>query len=64
LTDTVNELIFLRKSKDLEAAGIKEAESGNLDEALRIFDQAVDVAPDRPASYNNRAQVTYLIGFI
>ena len=40
--------------------GIKAAESGNLDEALNFFDQAISGAPDRPAAYNNRAQVQQL----
>jgi hypothetical protein len=49
-----------RKCKELEAQAIKVAESGNLDEALALFDQAVSSAPDRAASYNNRAQVNVL----
>ena len=44
-------------SKELESRAIKAAESGSLAEAVKLFNEAVAVAPDRPAVYNNRAQV-------
>ena len=50
------------KSKELEKQAIAACDSGRLSEAVRILDAAVSVAPDRPAPYNNRAQVQRLIG--
>lgn len=49
-----------KKAKDLEVAAVKAAESGNLDEAIRLFTEAISVCPDRPSCYNNRAQALRL----
>ena len=46
----------------LDTEAVKAAEAGDLDTALRLFDEAVTLAPDRPASYNNRAQCLRLRG--
>jgi len=50
------------KVKDLEAEAVKAAEAGDVKKALDIFDKVVSLAPDRPASYNNRAQALRLAG--
>ena len=48
--------------KELEAKAIKAAEAGDLNGALKIFDQVVELDPKRPSSYNNRAQALRLAG--
>merc|ERR1711936_35793 len=48
--------------KDLESEAVKAAEAGDIQKALTIFDQVVSIAPDRPSSYNNRAQALRLAG--
>merc|ERR1712083_61146 len=50
------------KVKDLEAEAVKAAEAGDVRKALEIFDKVVSLAPDRPSSYNNRAQALRLAG--
>ena len=50
------------KVKELDTEAVKAAEAGHLDTALRLFDEAVSLAPSRPASYNNRAQCLRLLG--
>jgi len=50
------------KVKDLEAEAVKAAEAGDVKKALDIFDKVVSLAPDRPSSYNNRAQALRLAG--
>ena len=52
-----NQMPIFSLSKELESRAIKAAESGSLAEAVKLFNEAVAVAPDRPAVYNNRAQV-------
>ncbi len=49
-----------RLSKELESQAIKLVDLGQIDAALNLFDKAVEEAPDRPAVYNNRAQVLNL----
>jgi len=48
------------RAKELEFAGVKAAESGQLDEAIRLFTEAIATCPDRPSCYNNRAQALRL----
>ena len=50
------------KLKKLDAEAVKAAEAGDLDTALRLFDEVVALAPARPASFNNRAQCLRLLG--
>ena len=50
------------KVKKLDTEAVKAAEAGDLDTALRLFDEAVRLAPARPASFNNRAQCLRLLG--
>lgn len=45
------------QSKIYELEGVTFAEAGNLDEALLKFNAAIQQAPGRPSSYNNRAQL-------
>ncbi|CAO1403670.1 unnamed protein product [Diamesa serratosioi] len=44
------------ESKQYEIAGVKLAESGNYEEALQKFTTSIEIAPQRPSPYNNRAQ--------
>ncbi|CAO1404366.1 unnamed protein product [Diamesa tonsa] len=44
------------ESKKFEIEGVKLAELGNYEEALNKFTKAIEIAPKRPSSYNNRAQ--------
>eukprot|EP00092_Neocalanus_flemingeri_P021597 GFUD01023427.1.p1 GENE.GFUD01023427.1~~GFUD01023427.1.p1 ORF type:complete len:195 (+),score=75.96 GFUD01023427.1:91-675(+) len=48
--------------KDLESQAVKAAEAGDIKKALQLFDKVVSLAPDRPSSYNNRAQAFRLVG--
>merc|ERR1711892_225403 len=50
------------KVKELESEAVKAAEAGDIKKALEIFDKVVSIAPDRPSSYNNRAQALRLAG--
>lgn len=43
---------------------MKAAEAGDVDAALVIFTEAVNVAPKWPSAYNNRAQALRLKGDI
>lgn len=44
-------------SKKLEIEGVKLSESGELNDALEKFNEALKIAPNRPSIYNNRAQL-------
>ena len=46
----------LENAKRLEFEGIKAAETGSLDEAIRLFTEAIQLCPSRASIYNNRAQ--------
>lgn len=52
----------VKEAKRLELEGVKAAESGNLDRALELLNQAVTLAPEHASSYNNRAQALRLQG--
>ncbi|GFO12056.1 tetratricopeptide repeat protein 36-like [Plakobranchus ocellatus] len=54
----------VQQAKELEIQGVRAAESGNVDGALGFFQQAVDIAPEWPSAYNNRAQALRLKGDI
>ncbi|GFS75626.1 tetratricopeptide repeat protein 36 [Nephila pilipes] len=56
LTDVVIE------AKRLESEAVKKAEAGNVDEAIEILSQSIQLAPRRPSGYNNRAQAFRLKG--
>lgn len=44
-------------SKECEVEGVKLAEAANFDEALEKFNKSIELAPNRPSPYNNRAQL-------
>jgi len=48
--------------KQLEKKAVELAEKGNLEEALKLFDQAIVLQPEKAAGYNNRAQLWRLKG--
>ncbi|KAI1728454.1 TPR repeat domain-containing protein [Ditylenchus destructor] len=48
------------ESEQIQMEGIKLAESGNFEEALKKFDEAIRLCPENPSPYNNRAQVLRL----
>lgn len=49
-------------AKSLELEGVQAAEKGDLERALRYFDEAVSKAPGRASAFNNRAQALRLKG--
>ena len=52
----------LGQVKDLEKEGVKLAEAKQYNDALKRFDQAISLLPDRASAYNNRAQTKRLTG--
>ncbi|XP_045161222.1 tetratricopeptide repeat protein 36 homolog [Mercenaria mercenaria] len=52
----------VKEAKRLEVEGVKAAESGNVDKALELLNQAVSTAPEHASCYNNRAQALRLHG--
>ena len=46
----------------MERQAIRACDQGQIDKALDLFGQAIQIAPDRAACYNNRAQVLRLKG--
>ncbi|XP_053688441.1 tetratricopeptide repeat protein 36 homolog [Sabethes cyaneus] len=50
------------ESKKLELIAIQLAEDGKLPEAILQFTKAIQVAPERPAPWNNRAQAYRYLG--
>ncbi|XP_023936775.1 tetratricopeptide repeat protein 36 [Bicyclus anynana] len=49
------------ESQALCRQGVQLAEAGRYDEALPLLDRGVEVAPERPAGYNDRAQLYRLM---
>merc|ERR1719481_838256 len=47
---------------DTEQSAVRAAEQGDLAEALKLFDRLLTLDPNRPSSYNNRAQALRLTG--
>lgn len=45
------------KSKALEVEGVQLTETGNLEEALKKFNESIDISNQRPSTFNNRAQL-------
>jgi len=52
----------LNEAKALEIQGVKKAENGDFIGALDDFTKAIQLCPDRPSGYNNRAQALRLNG--
>ncbi|XP_013187907.1 tetratricopeptide repeat protein 36 [Amyelois transitella] len=50
-----------QESIRLSAEGVHLAEAGKLKEALEALNKGIEVAPDRAAGYNDRAQVLRLL---
>ncbi|KAG8284028.1 tetratricopeptide repeat protein 36 [Homalodisca vitripennis] len=46
-----------KEAKALELEGVRKAEAGELKTALQLLTQALELAPGRPSTLNNRAQV-------
>ncbi|XP_054458492.1 tetratricopeptide repeat protein 36 isoform X1 [Anoplopoma fimbria] len=53
---------LLRQVKELEIRGVSAAEAGDLQAALQLFSQAIQILPQRASAYNNRAQALRLQG--
>merc|ERR1712226_340935 len=47
---------------DAEKEAVQAAEKGDLSSALTLFDKLVELNPERPSSYNNRAQALRMVG--
>lgn len=47
----------IKSSKKCETEGVVLAEAAKFDEALNKFNKAIEIAPNRPSPYNNRAQL-------
>ncbi|XP_037905797.1 tetratricopeptide repeat protein 36 homolog isoform X2 [Hermetia illucens] len=52
----------VKESARLELEAVELAEKGDTENALRLFQQAIDVCPRRATLYNNRAQTYRLMG--
>lgn len=52
------------QARKLNLQGVQAAETGKLDEAITIFSEAIEEAPEHASSYNNRAQAYRLQGRI
>uniref|UniRef100_A0A8C8DSF7 Tetratricopeptide repeat protein 36 n=1 Tax=Oryzias sinensis TaxID=183150 RepID=A0A8C8DSF7_9TELE len=53
---------LLKQVKELEMRGVSAAEAGDLQGALQLFSQAIQILPERASAYNNRAQALRLQG--
>lgn len=50
------------KVKELEVEGVQAAEKGDVDRAIDIFSEVIQLAPNRASGYNNRAQALRIKG--
>ncbi|KAG0726687.1 Tetratricopeptide repeat protein 36 [Chionoecetes opilio] len=62
LRDTEEATPENEEAKHLELQGVKTAEAGDVEAALKSFNKAIEVAPHRASSFNNRAQALRLMG--
>lgn len=62
LPDTGFDTELLKQVKELELQGVSAAEAGDLQGALQLFSQAIQILPQRASAYNNRAQALRLQG--
>ncbi|XP_018561186.1 tetratricopeptide repeat protein 36 homolog [Anoplophora glabripennis] len=44
-------------AKEIEIKAVQTVESGNLNEGLRLLNEAISIAPKMPSLYNNRAYI-------
>ena len=54
--DPFESLPKFAECRELEKSGIKLAEDEKFDEAIKKFNEAIDICPQNPHPYNNRAQ--------
>lgn len=47
----------MEKTKRIEIEAIKIAESGKLEQGLQLINTAIEIMPNRPSLYNNRAHI-------
>ncbi|XP_068221196.1 tetratricopeptide repeat protein 36 homolog [Palaemon carinicauda] len=52
------------EAKAMELKGVKAAEAGDVDGAIKFFSDAITMVPSRASGYNNRAQALRLQGKI
>uniref|UniRef100_A0A182NDC4 TPR_REGION domain-containing protein n=1 Tax=Anopheles dirus TaxID=7168 RepID=A0A182NDC4_9DIPT len=52
----------VKESQRMEIEAIALASEGKLTEALTLLGKSIETAPERPAPWNNRAQVNILLG--
>jgi tetratricopeptide (TPR) repeat protein len=50
-----------KSAKEFEKQGVIFAESGKMDEALKMFNNAINSSPMWASAYNNRAQALRLL---
>lgn len=62
LPDSGFDTELLRQVKGLEMRGVSAAEAGDLQAALQLFSEAIQIVPLRASAYNNRAQALRLQG--
>ena len=62
LPDSGFDTELLKQVKELEMCGVSAAEAGDLQAALQLFSQAIQILPQRASAYNNRAQALRLLG--
>lgn len=60
LPDSGFDTELLKEVKELEMGGVSAAEAGDLQAALQLFTQAIQILPQRASAYNNRAQALRL----
>ncbi|KAM9732873.1 tetratricopeptide repeat protein 36 [Menidia menidia] len=53
---------LLRRVRELERGGVSAAEAGDLNAALQLFSEAIQLLPQKASAYNNRAQALRLQG--
>ena len=51
----------MKYAKETAQKGIALAESGSIEGALEMFNKAIEISPDFPAGYNDRAQALRLL---
>ena len=52
----------LENVKRLEVEAVRAAENGDYEESLKIFNNAINIAPSHASTFNNRAQLYRLQG--